>query len=133
MSHITDPNCIFCKIIAGQIPSYQVYEDENHFGFLTIKPHTKGHMLLIPKNHSDDINQMSTEEFQNLFVTGKKLADKIKTIFNSKRMSLFTMGLEVPHTHLHILPVNNNHALDLASAYDLTEEEAQEVLKLYKF
>ena len=133
MSHITDPNCIFCKIVAGEIPSYKVYEDDSLFGFLTIKPHTKGHMLLIPKNHSDDINQMSSEEFQNLFVTGKKLADKIKTIFNPKKVSLFTMGLEVPHTHLHILPINNNHELNLDSAYNLTKEEATEILELYKF
>lgn len=133
MSHITDPNCIFCKIVAREIPSYKVYEDDNLFGFLTIKPHTKGHMLLIPKNHSNDINQMSSEEFQNLFVTGKKLADKIKTIFNPKKVSLFTMGLEVPHTHLHILPINNNHELNLDSAYNLTKEEATEILELYKF
>jgi histidine triad (HIT) family protein len=133
MSHITDPNCIFCKIVAGEIPSYKVYEDDNFFGFLTIKPHTKGHMLLIPKTHTQDI--LSADEFTSIeiFSLGKKLAQKIKNILGTPRVGFLLAGLEVNHLHLHLIPLTQTEQLNPHSAYDLPKEEAQEVVKMYKF
>jgi histidine triad (HIT) family protein len=124
---MTNENCIFCKIVAEQIPSFKVYEDENHLGFLTIKPHTEGHMLLIPKNHFEDINEMDTESFAKLFNTCKILADKVKKMYSPKRVSLMTMGLEVNHTHLHILPINEAHDLDSSKAKDADFAKLKEI------
>ena len=78
---IKKEDCIFCKIIAQEIPSFKVYEDENFYGFLTIKPHTKGHTLLIPKSHSEEILVTEDETVKEIFLTGKNLATKIKKIF----------------------------------------------------
>jgi len=130
---IKDENCVFCKIIANELPSYKVYEDENLFGFLTIRPHKKGHMLLIPKNHSEDIVEMDSEDYEKLFAVAKDIAGKIKEIFSAPRVSLVTMGLAVAHTHLHILPISEESDLNLDMAYDISKEEATEVQGLYKF
>lgn len=130
---IKDENCIFCKIVAGEIPSYKVYEDENFLGFLTIKPHTKGHMLLIPKNHTEDI--LSADDFisEEIFKVGKILAKKIKSILNPEKVSFVLAGLGVNHLHLHLIPMNKESDLNIEMAYDLSKEEALEVLDLYKF
>jgi len=129
----TDPNCIFCKIVAGEIPSYKVYEDENLFGFLTIKPHTKGHMLLIPKTHTEDILSSDDETSTKLFSTGKVLAKKIKSILNPDKVAFVLAGQGVPHLHLHLIPMNKEIDLSPEMAHDLPKEEALEVLNLYKF
>lgn len=129
----TDPNCIFCKIVVGQIPSYKVYEDENLFGFLTNKPHTKGHMLLIPKEHTLDILTSSDETSNQLFSVGKKIAKKVKSILNPDKVGFVLAGQGVPHLHLHLIPMNHESDLDHSSARDLNIEEAEEILKKYKF
>jgi histidine triad (HIT) family protein len=123
-------NCIFCKIVANEIPSYKVYEDENLLAFLTIRPHKKGHTIMVPKNHSEDIVEMSEADFDKLFNAGKKLAEKMKSIFGTPRVSLFTMGFGVNHTHLHILPIEKETDLNTDMAYDAMQEELQEVQKL---
>ncbi len=130
---MTDPNCIFCKIVAGEIPSYKVYEDENLFGFLTIKPHTKGHMLLIPKTHTEDILSSDDKTSTKLFSTGKILAKKIKSILNPDKVAFVLAGQGVPHLHLHLIPMNKEIDLSPEMAHDLPKEEASEVLNLYKF
>lgn len=130
---MTNPNCIFCKIVAGEIPSYKVYEDENLFGFLTIKPHTKGHILLIPKNHTEDI--LTSDDFTSaeIFKVGKTLAKKIKTILNPDKVAFVLAGQGVPHLHLHLIPMNQEIDLSPEMAHDLPKEEALEILSLYKF
>lgn len=125
-----DPHCIFCKITEGQIPSYKVYEDENFYGFLTIKPHKKGHTLLIPKDHSEEVVQMEEELNKKYFVVAKKFADKLQKIFKSKRVAYMIAGLEVPHTHLHLFPLDHIDELNPHTAYDATKEELAEIQKL---
>jgi len=131
MTYTKDENCIFCKIIAGEIPSYKVFENENFFGFLTIMPHTKGHMLLIPKNHTEDILSSEDEISDEMFKIGKTLAKKIKQIFKSKRISFQLAGLDVSHLHLHIYPISTNEDLNPHQAYKASKEELEEVQNIY--
>jgi histidine triad (HIT) family protein len=130
---IKDENCLFCKIVDGKIPSYKVYEDEEVFGFLTIFPHTKGHMLLIPKKHTLDILSADESTSDNIFRTGKKLALEIKKIINPDKVGFILAGQGVPHLHLHLIPMNDQKDLSFENAYPLSEEEAKEILELYKF
>lgn len=127
---IKDKDCIFCKIIDGHIPSYKVYEDENFFGFLTIKPQCKGHTLLIPKNHYSNILELPREEYLDYFETAKKIAEKINSIFVPKRVAFVIAGLEVAHTHLHIYALNENEELNPHHAKDATKEELEEAQKM---
>jgi len=126
-----DENCIFCKIISNEVPSYKVYEDPEFFGFLTIKPLTKGHMLLVPKNHSEDILVMDSDEYLHMMMIAKTMAEKIKGLFNPARVSMMVVGLEVAHTHLHIFPTDKIENINPQSAYDATKEELSEVQNLY--
>lgn len=126
-----DENCIFCKIIAGEIPSYKVYEDENFFGFLTIKPHTQGHTLLIPKSHFEEILVTDDETSQELFKVGKNLAKKMKQIFNPDKIAFVLAGQGVPHLHLHLIPMNKEMDLSPESASDVSKEELLETQKLF--
>ncbi len=125
-----DENCIFCKIIEGRIPSYKVYEDENNFAFLTIRPHVKGHLLLIPKNHSEELVVMNDEDYNKLMPVAKRLAAKIKTIYNSPRVSVMTMGFGVAHTHIHIVPISKETDLNTDMAYDASPEELTETQQM---
>jgi histidine triad (HIT) family protein len=124
-------NCIFCKIVAGEIPSFKVYEDDNFFGFLTIKPHTKGHTLLIPKIHVEEILVSSDETSTELFRSGKDLAKKIKDIFNSDKVAFVLAGQGVPHLHLHLIPMNHETDLDPHIAKDADFAELVDTQKLF--
>ena len=124
-------NCVFCKIVAGEIPSFKVYEDDNFFGFLTIKPHTKGHTLLIPKIHVEEILVSSDETSTELFRSGKDLAKKIKSIFNPDKVAFVLAGQGVPHLHLHLIPMNHETDLDPHIAKDAEFAELAETQKLF--
>ncbi len=124
-------NCIFCKIVAGEIPSFKVYEDDNFFGFLTIKPHTKGHTLLIPKIHVEEILVSSDETSTELFRSGKDLAKKIKSIFNPDKVAFVLAGQGVPHLHLHLIPMNHETDLDPHIAKDADFTELADTQKLF--
>jgi histidine triad (HIT) family protein len=131
MTHIKDENCIFCKIVAGEIPSYKIFEDNNFFGFLTIMPHVKGHMLLIPKNHVEDILSSDDTTSDEIFRTGKNLAKKIKNIFTPNKVGFVLAGQGVPHLHLHLIPVNQESDLNPEKAYKASHEELLEIQNLY--
>jgi histidine triad (HIT) family protein len=123
-------NCIFCKIVAGDIPSYKVYEDEHFFGFLTIQPQTPGHTLLIPKNHYADFLEMPTDEYTKLMEVGKIFGEKIKKVFSPKRVALLFAGLDVNHTHLHIYALNEKEELNPHHVHNATKEELEDAFKL---
>lgn len=90
-------------------------------------------MLLIPKNHTEDILSSSDETSQEMFSVGKKIAKKIKSILNPDKVAFVLAGQGVPHLHLHLIPMNQESDLDPAKAHELPKEEAEEVLNLYKF
>ncbi|OGH88458.1 MAG: hypothetical protein A3J93_04310 [Candidatus Magasanikbacteria bacterium RIFOXYC2_FULL_42_28] len=102
-------DCIFCKIIAGQIPNYTVYEDENCLAFLDVFPHAQGHTVVVPKKHFENIWSMSVEDFQLLSVGLRAAAGRVQARLNPDGMNIGinnapVAGQAVPHVHWHILP-----------------------------
>jgi len=101
--------CIFCKIIEGSIPSAKIYEDEHVYAFMDIMPLTKGHTLIIPKNHKENVYDLSEEEASNLFKVVPKIASALKESFGPVGMNLLNnngapAGQSVFHFHLHFIP-----------------------------
>ncbi len=97
-------NCIFCKIAKGEIPSFKVYENENLVAFLDINPFTKGHTLLIPKNHSKWIWDLEDNDYLDLMRAVKLLAKALGKAFDTEWVVEGIAGIDVPHSHIHIIP-----------------------------
>ena len=98
---------IFSKIIAGEIPSYKIAENEKFFAFLDIFPLKKGHTLVIPKIEVDKIFDVPDEYLADLLVFAKPIAKAIEHCFPCNRVNIITVGLEVPHAHVHLIPTNS--------------------------
>ena len=96
---------IFTRIINGEIPCYKVDEDERYFAFLDINPMTKGHTLVIPKCEEDYIFNLDDETYSGLMLFAKKVAVAIGAAIPCKRVGVAVMGMEVPHTHVHLIPI----------------------------
>ena len=105
---------IFTKIVKGEIPSYKVYEDKNFLAFLDINPLKKGHTLVIPKKEVDYIFDIDSKEYQNLWNTAKKIALGMKKVIECNRISIVVMGLEVPHAHIHLIPLDSMQDIDFS-------------------
>ena len=105
---------IFTKIVKGEIPSYKVYEDKNFLAFLDINPLKKGHTLVIPKKEVDYIFDIDSKEYQNLWDTAKKIALGMKKVIECNRISIVVMGLEVPHAHIHLIPLDSMQDIDFS-------------------
>lgn len=98
---------IFTKIINGEIPSYKIAEDENYIAFLDMMPLAKGHTLVIPKKETDLIFDLEQEDFKNLWSFAQIIAKKIKFAIPCKRVGVAVIGLEVPHAHIHLVPLQS--------------------------
>jgi histidine triad (HIT) family protein len=96
---------IFSKILNGEIPSYRIAEDENHYAFLDIRPLQKGHTLVIPKMEIDYIFDLEDSALSNLMVFSKKVAKAVEASIPCKRVGIAVIGLEVPHVHIHLVPL----------------------------
>lgn len=103
---------IFSKIAAGEIPSYRVAEDENNFAFLDINPMTPGHVLVIPKKETDYIFDIPEDEFSSLWAFAHKVAKAVKATMPCKRVAVAVLGMEVPHAHIHLVPINSEADMD---------------------
>jgi len=103
---------IFSRIIAGEIPCYKVAEDDRHFAFLDINPLTKGHTLVVPKREGDYIFDLEDDELQQMIVFAKRIARKIKSKIECKKVAMVVLGLEVAHAHIHLIPINNENDVD---------------------
>ncbi len=97
---------VFTKIIKGEIPCHKVYEDEKTIAFLTIEPLIEGHTLVVSKLQIDDFEALPTEDYQALFSTVQKVAERIKQVYGVRKAIVSIMGYEVPHAHVHIMPAN---------------------------
>lgn len=97
---------IFSRIVAGEIPCYKVAEDEKHFAFLDINPVAPGHVLVIPKQEVDYIFDLNDQDYLDLQIFAKHVAEAIKQAIPCTRVGVAVMGLEVPHTHIHLIPIN---------------------------
>jgi histidine triad (HIT) family protein len=98
---------LFLKIVAGEIPSYKVAENENFLAFLDINPNAKGHTLCIPKKETDKLFDLSEQEYLDLMRFSRKVAKAIENVVACKRIGLSVIGLEVPHVHVHLIPLND--------------------------
>ncbi|MBU1009097.1 MAG: HIT family protein [Bacteroidetes bacterium] len=103
---------IFTKIIQGEIPCYKIAEDERFFAFLDISPLAKGHTLVIPKNETDYIFDLGDTELADMMVFAKNVAKAIEKVVPCRKMGLTIIGLEVPHAHIHLIPINTIYDMD---------------------
>lgn len=121
---------IFTKIINGEIPCYKVAETEDCLAFLDINPIAKGHTLAIPKKEVDYLFDLDDANYQKLFAFSKKVAKAIESTVPCERIGVAVIGLEVPHAHIHLCPINNVHDLSFSNPrVKLTKEEFQELAK----
>ena len=97
---------IFSKIIAGEIPCYRIAEDEKHLAFLDINPNAEGHTLCIPKTEVDQLFDLSKEDYAALMLFSRKVAQALKKTVPCQRIAMSVIGLEVPHAHVHLIPLN---------------------------
>lgn len=114
---------IFSKIIKGEIPSYKVAEDEKHYAFLDINPVQPGHTLVVPKKEEDYIFEMSDKDYSDLHLFAKKVAKAMKKALPCSRISEAVVGLEVPHVHIHLVPINTEADLNFKEKKHLTPDE----------
>ena len=105
---------IFSKIVSNEIPSYKVYENENFLAFLDINPLKKGHTLVIPKIEVDYIFDLKSKEYQELWNFAKLVAKGMKRVIKCERISIVVMGLEVPHAHIHLIPIDSMQDIDFS-------------------
>lgn len=121
---------IFSKIIRGEIPSYKVAENDQYLAFLDINPLAKGHVLVIPKVETDYIFDLEDEVLADLHVFAKKVALKIEKVIPCERIGVAVIGLEVPHTHVHLIPINSVSDIDFSRPkLTLAEEEFESIAK----
>lgn len=119
---------IFTKIINGEIPSYKIAEDENFIAFLDAMPLVKGHTLVVPKKETDLIFDLDTEEYKNLWGFAQQIAKKIKGAVPCVRVGVAVVGLEVPHAHIHLIPLNTVEELNFRNErLKLTDREYKEI------
>ncbi len=121
---------IFTKIIQGEIPSYKIAEDEKYYAFLDINPLAKGHTLVIPKKETDYIFALSDEDLAGMMVFAKKVALAIEKVVPCKKVGIAVLGLEVPHAHIHVVPINTVYDIDFKQPkLKFTNEEYEEISK----
>jgi histidine triad (HIT) family protein len=119
---------IFTKIINGEIPSYKVAEDENYYAFLDIFPLAKGHTLVVPKKEVDYLFNLDDETYKGLWAFAKKVALGIEKAVPCQRVGVAVLGLDVPHAHIHLLPLNNMEDFDFKKKkLKLEKEEFVEI------
>jgi len=115
---------LFTRISKGEIPAYKVAEDERFLAFLDINPLARGHTLVIPKEEVDYIFDLDTETLSGLILFAQPVARAIETVVPCKRIGVAVIGLEVPHAHVHLVPLQNIHDLDFSNPrVQLTKEE----------
>ncbi len=128
---------IFTKIINGEIPSFMIAEDSDYYAFLDINPLAKGHTLVIPKKETDYILNMDDKNLAELIIFSKKIGIAIEKVVPCKRIGLTVIGLEVPHTHIHLIPINSIYDMDfkqpkLSFSHDEFQELVSQISSAYK-
>lgn len=114
---------IFTKIINGEIPCYKIAEDENYLAFLDVNPNTEGHTLCIPKEEINKIFDMEEEHYLGLMKFSRKIAKALEKTVECKRIGVAVVGLEVPHTHVHLIPLQDMDDMRFQRKVSFTKEE----------
>jgi histidine triad (HIT) family protein len=115
---------IFSKIIAGEIPSYKIAENEKFFAFLDIFPLREGHVLVVPKTEVDNLFDLPKEYLQEMLLFAQPIAKAIEKSFKCNRCGISVIGLEVPHAHLHLVPVNSSNDLNFTQSKPKASDES---------
>lgn len=123
---------IFTKIIKGEIPSYKIAEDDNFMAFLDVNPNAKGHTLCVPKLEIDKIFDIEDELYIGLMQFSKKIAIALKKSVPCKRIGMAVVGLEVPHAHVHLIPLNEMDEMRFQNKVSLSKEEFEALAILIK-
>ena len=119
---------VFTKIIRNEIPSYKIAEDENNLAFLDVFPLVYGHVLVIPKQETDYIFDMSSDEYIDLFRFAKQVSKAMSKVIDCKRIGIAVVGLEVPHAHIHLVPLNNIEDINFQRPkLNFSEEKMHEI------
>mgnify|MGYP002795019008 CR=1 FL=1 len=114
---------IFSKIISGELPAYKIAESNDFLAFLDINPNAKGHTLCIPKQEVNKIFDMDPKTYQDLMEFSRKVAVALEKTVSCKRVGMAVIGLEVPHVHVHLIPLNKMKDMDFSNNLDFTKEE----------
>tara|TARA_R110002072_G_scaffold85225_3_gene193066 strand:+ start:34359 stop:34751 length:393 start_codon:yes stop_codon:yes gene_type:complete len=124
---------IFTKIITGELPSYKVAEDDNFIALLDINPNAKGHTLCVPKKEVDKIFDLDEDTYLELMQFSRRVAKALKRTISCKRIGMSVIGLEVPHVHVHLIPLNEMKEMTFNHKISMTSEEfialAEEIQK----
>jgi histidine triad (HIT) family protein len=121
---------IFSKIAKGEIPSYKIAENERYYAFLDINPVAKGHTLVIPKKETDYIFDLESDDLSGLILFAQKVAKGIASAIPCKRVGVTVIGLEVPHAHIHLVPLNSESDLDFRKPKLKLDKEEMEAISL---
>ncbi|MBU3680651.1 MAG: HIT family protein [Flavobacterium sp.] len=114
---------IFSKIVAGEIPCYRIAEDEQHLAFLDVNPNAKGHTLCIPKQEINKLFDLDDQAYLGLMTFAKKVAVALEKTVPCKRIGMAVVGLEVPHAHVHLIPLNEMDEMRFQNKVSLTPDE----------
>lgn len=118
---------VFSKIITGEIPSHKVFEDKYCFAFLDINPNAKGHVLCVPKKQIDKIFDLKELDYNRLMTFSRKVALALRKAISCKRVGIMVIGLEVPHVHVHLIPLNEMEDVSFKKKIELTDKEFKEI------
>lgn len=120
---------IFTKIVNGEIPCYKIAEDDNFLAFLDVNPNAKGHTLCIPKQEINKIFDLEDDLYLELMQFSKKIAVALEKAVPCKRIGMAVIGLEVPHAHVHLIPLNEMDEMRFQNKVSLTKEEFETIVK----
>ena len=122
---------IFSKIISGEIPSYIIKQNENFIAFLDVNPLVRGHVLVVPKTETDKLFELPENYLREILLFAKPIATAIEKSFDCKRCGISVIGLEVPHAHMHLVPINTADDLNFTKEkLKISEEDMKEVQKI---
>lgn len=125
---------IFTKIIKGEIPSHKVYEDDNTIAFLTIAPSQPGHTLVVSKAQVDQYIDLPDDDYEALWKTVKKVAKRLREVMETERVGVVIKGIDVPHTHVHLVPFNKGQSLKADEhVSQASDEELSEIAEKLRF
>ncbi|MAN59975.1 MAG: HIT family protein [Flavobacteriaceae bacterium] len=118
---------VFTKIIKGELPSYKIAEDENFIAFLDVNPNAKGHTLCVPKEETDKLFDLGEHKYLQLMQFSRRIAKALEKAVACKRVGMAVVGLEVPHVHVHLIPINAMRDMTFQHKIDMDEEEFEEL------